>query len=118
MDIITIVIIIVVAAVFYLFYRLNYSGEATMAEIIHDGQVVKTVALNKDDEFRLSVNSQVRFKIESDAIRFQSSNCLDQVCVNSGYLREQAHFAACLPNKLVLRILGEPSEDEPDIIAQ
>ena len=116
-DLISIAVILIIAVSIYV-YQMTYSREeAVMAEVVYDGQVVKTVELNKDSVFTVEGIPQVEFEVNDNAIRFKSSDCLDQVCVHSGYLKTQAHFAACLPNRLVLRVLGETSEDEPDLIA-
>lgn len=43
-------------------------------------------------------------------IRFYESDCPDQICVHTGFLRKVGDWAACVPNRALIRIRG--SEDE------
>ena len=101
----------------YLFIN-RHSGTAT-AEIIHDGAVVKTVRLDKEDMFSLQENPNVVFHVKDNAIRFEESDCLDKLCVHTGYVNHGGQLAACLPNKLAIRIIvnSDSSPDTPDIIS-
>lgn len=49
-------------------------------------------------------------------IRFRESDCPDKVCVKTGYISVNGQVAACIPAKVLIRIIGEVSEDDPDII--
>jgi hypothetical protein len=49
----------------------------------------------------------VLIKIEDGAIAFFESDCPDQVCVHSGFLRRPGQWAACLPNRVLVTILGD-----------
>ncbi len=48
--------------------------------------------------------------------RFVSSDCRDQICVNRGELGHGGEWAACLPNRVILR-LDVAAEENADIDA-
>jgi len=72
--------------------------------IYFGAEVAKVVPLNVDQTFSVEQNPNVVFQVEDGAIAFVKSNCLDQICVNVGFIRSPWHFAACLPNVLLLSI--------------
>lgn len=46
-------------------------------------------------------------EIRNSRTRFVSSPCIGQVCVHSGWLSNAGGFAACLPNRISLRLIGQ-----------
>ncbi len=49
--------------------------------------------------------------------RFTHSDCRDQICVNAGWLERGGEWAACLPNRVILR-LDRAAEAEEGIEAE
>ena len=120
-DIIFVLAIVVASLVFWGAYRLFFSETPAKAEIYHDSNLVMTVDLdeNIDKEFSIPQEPQVVFHLFSDgSIRFEKSDCRDKICVRSGKLDMVGQSAACLPNKIVLKIVREhkPQKDDIDII--
>jgi hypothetical protein len=108
-DIILIVVILVVAAGIWGALTLFDSPpeEATVyGEIFFGPNSIMLVPLNVDQTFSTPVNPNVIFEVRDGAIGFVESNCLDQVCVNTGFICGEGFFpfAACLPNGLILTI--------------
>lgn len=50
-----------------------------------------------------------RLKIEDGKIRFVASPCRGKQCIHTGWLAQAGDFAACLPNRISVAVLG----DEP-----
>ncbi|HED40565.1 MAG TPA: NusG domain II-containing protein [Chromatiales bacterium] len=46
-------------------------------------------------------------KIEGGKIRFVTAPCLGKQCIHSGWLQHAGEFAACLPNRISIAVLGE-----------
>lgn len=44
---------------------------------------------------------------ERDRIRMESATCPDQICVHQGWIYDSAMPIVCMPNKLVVEIVGE-----------
>jgi len=67
---------------------------------------------------RLSVSGPLGdtvVEIRDGQARVLSSPCANQTCVSAGALSHQGQWAACLPNRVMLRIQGE--SDAPDAAA-
>ena len=50
---------------------------------------------------------QSRVEVAGHRARIASSPCPEQRCVLQGWIRRQGEVAACLPNRIVLRIEGQ-----------
>lgn len=44
--------------------------------------------------------------------RFLSSDCRDQICVHAGWLENGGDWAACLPNRIIIRLDSAPPRDD------
>ncbi len=67
-----------------------------------------TIMLNEhvDKVIKLPQNEHVVFhQYEDGSIGFESSDCPDKVCIRSGKLSHVGSSAACLPNKIILKIV-------------
>jgi hypothetical protein len=49
--------------------------------------------------------------VHDGAIRFIESSCPDKVCIHSGNLRHGGESAACLPNRVLVRVVAEDGAD-------
>ena len=92
------------------------SGEPARAEILLDGTVAAAVPLNRNQVFSIPQRPQVRLEVRDGRCAFIHSDCPDQICVNTGFIGTPGLTAACLPNRMVLRIAGDGG-DAPDIVA-
>ena len=102
----------VIWAVFWLTQRIP----ANQAVIQYDGKTVKTVSLTEDQEFSLKEDPTVHFQVKDGAIAFVDSSCPDKICEHTGFLSKSGQTAACLPKKVLLKVVG--SEGQPvDIVA-
>lgn len=105
-DALIILVLLLVAAGIWILFSF-FSGDALYGEIYLEGNLIKTVPLDKNTVFSLDEAPAVTFEVCDLAVSFKSSDCPDKVCVNSGWLSQAGDFAACLPNRLSLRISGE-----------
>lgn len=56
--------------------------------------------------------------INNGKVRVVSSPCRDKICVNAGWLNAYPDWTACLPNRLILRVVaGEPEQGTPDAVS-
>lgn len=88
-------------------------GEAsTHAEILSDGQVMHTVDLRIDRQIHITTangGSNV-ITIQGGKIAVTEANCPDHYCMHRGYCNSGSQIV-CLPNRLVIRFLGEQTID-------
>ena len=85
---------------------------ALTAEIIVDGQTVRTIVLDRVEqpyEITLPTTPPATLRVERGRICYIAAECPDHLCVRSGWLDRAGDTAACLPGKsmVVLRSSGE-----------
>lgn len=112
---------IALCAAFLFFYYGNNSKEGNRAEIYYDAVLVMTVDLTdgKSGSFSIGQAPRVVFMLYGDGgIAFIESDCPDKICVKSGKLSKAGQYAACVPNRIYIKIVsaGEDETDRPDII--
>lgn len=92
-----------------------------IARIYYGNEPVKTLELapGKAQSFTVPQNEHVIFHVnETGEIRFESSNCPDQICVHTGYIGKPGELAACLPNGLILQIeSADSAQEDLDVVA-
>lgn len=122
-DVILLAVILVLSVGGWFLYRHIMNGKMARAEIYYGSTLVMTVPLKEGAErsFSIPQNEHVIFHLSADgSIAFEESDCPDKVCIRSGRLRLAGESAACLPNQIVLKIVGNENggADEPDLVAQ
>lgn len=120
-DIIVILLMIVIAVGATVVYQYNNSKKSAVAEIYYNSELVETVDLNTGVERTFSIPQEehvVFHQYKEGTISFEESDCPDKVCINSGKLGIVGESAACLPNRIVIKIVQKEgrSEDSLDII--
>lgn len=93
-------------------YRLFYKNKKVSAVIKHEGNIIKTINLNKVNKaYEIKIPSKDNhfniIKVEKGRIRFEDADCPDKVCVKAGWLKNPGNSAACLPHKIIIIIEGE-----------
>ncbi|MCL1845631.1 MAG: NusG domain II-containing protein, partial [Defluviitaleaceae bacterium] len=77
---------------------------------------VQTVCLDENRVFCLPDAQNVLFEVRDGQVAFIESDCPDQFCVHAGFQGRSGRIVACLPNRLVLSIIGgSASVDDLDI---
>ena len=92
---------------------LLFPGEAsTHAEITSQGQLLKTVDLRIDQEFTVETpeGGTNTITVSDGKIAVTQANCPDHYCMQRGYCNSGTEIV-CLPNRLVIRFLGEQTID-------
>ena len=91
---------------------LLFSGtQARYAEVISDGEVLCVLDLQEDRTF--TVESQYGtnvITVSGGKIAVTEADCPDHYCMRRGYCDGGAQIV-CLPNRLVIRFLGEQALD-------
>lgn len=85
---------------------------ARYAEIISDGQLLHTVDLQVDDQIQIAngKGGQNTVTVKDGKIGVTQANCPDHHCMARGMCSSGAQIV-CLPNRLVIRFLGDPGLD-------
>ncbi len=90
-------------------YATQWTGDkaGTTASIMNGDE---TTHASLTENRTLQINGVVgtsTLKIEDGKIRFTASPCLGKQCIHSGWLAHAGEFAACLPNRISVAVLGE-----------
>lgn len=121
-DLIIIAVVAVLALVFWFLNRFFLAEKGVYAEVYHDSELVSRIELStaKAGSFSIPGEPDVVFQLYADkSIAFVESDCPDKVCIRSGRLKYTGQFAACLPNRILLKIVSEDEDREvPDLIIQ
>ena len=98
--------VFIVAALFYIGYRIYLGGLPVRAEIYYGKELVRTVELYKgvEEEITLPGKEGVILKTYSDgSISFEKSDCPDQICVRTGrFVRNHKIFHVFNPENNIL----------------
>ncbi len=119
-DIILIIGIIVfsISSIFYIKNFLITDTDNSLASIQVNGKEVETIDLNNFEgtmEFETEYGFNI-ISVEDGKIRISKSDCPDQICVLQGNVHKSGETIVCLPNKFVIEIKGDSSENEIDTI--
>lgn len=115
-DIFIILSILLAAGIIWGGYERMLHSPAQQAVIEYNGKTVKTISLSENREFSLDEDPTVHFQIKDGAIAFVNASCPDKICENTGFLSKAGQTAACLPKKVLLKVIG-PDKQDVDIIA-
>ena len=75
------------------------------AEIYSNNKLIKTVSLNKDDEFTIKNGDNYNIiRVRNGKISVCESDCKNQICVKQGEIDNSLLPIVCVPNRLVIRV--------------
>jgi len=90
-------------------YLTQWTGdEAGITASIMNGDKTTQVSLAHDHTLEIdgALGTSI-IEIEEGKIHFAASPCLGKQCIHSGWLQHAGEFAACLPNRISIAVLGE-----------
>ena len=121
-DIVLIAILVVSAPVFWFLNRYFSAEKGVYAEVYQNSKLVYRIKLSTAAAGSFSIPGEPNVVLhiyEDRSIAFIKSDCSNKVCIRSGRLKNAGQFAACLPNKLLLKIVSEDKDREvPDLIIE
>ena len=82
--------------------------DASFAQITSNGEVIKTVSLDMEQEFTVDGKNTITVKDGKIAVTW--AQCPDQYCVRQGF-QSSGRDIVCLPNRLVISFVGEQEVD-------
>ncbi len=109
-DAVIIAVVLVLAAALTAVLAAGTQGDRLYAEVWQDNQLVERVALNDGTDRTIDLDGHNVIVLSGKSARMASADCRDQVCVRTGTLTRAGQFAVCLPNRVVLKIVGESGE--------
>lgn len=117
LDIIIIIVLLVVSFIPEVFYGYKFRKEynSTYANITINGKLYKRIPLSShrgEEEFIISTEKgENKVMVKDDSIAIIESDCLDQICVQVGFIKKPGQNIVCLPNRVMIEVYGENDDD-------
>ena len=97
------------------FVRSAAGGGEAVLEITSGSSVYGVYPLNEDRE--ISIEDKNTVIIKDGQVFMAEADCPDKLCVNSKPISSRGQSIVCLPNRIVLKIIGEETRDDlPDAV--
>lgn len=89
-------------------------GEAAVAEVQVQGQVVATLDLHQEGRRQIRTGERVYLlEVRDGGVRILQADCPDQVCVRTGFIMRKGQSIVCVPGRLLITV-DSPSPPEVD----
>lgn len=86
-----------------------------MVRIISNGEEFGTYPLDQDKTIDITRDGHHNIVIIQDgAVHMDYSNCKNQICVHTGEISDKSETIVCLPNYVIVEIIGNGEEGEED----
>jgi len=113
------VLIVAIAAVVLAaaaYFTLTARGEGRTVQILQDGEVVREIDLSQVTErytFTLTASDggTNTVEVQPGRIRVLDADCPDRICVEHGWLTDQAAPIVCMPHRLIIQLKEAPGTD-------
>lgn len=99
-------------------YPINYTDTSSLvADIYQNGQLLQSISLSAITDTETIIvtnegNAVNEIELRPGSIGITSANCPDKLCVHQGFISDSLIPITCLPNRLVIQIREESSEDK------
>ncbi|KAF0091155.1 MAG: hypothetical protein FD141_944 [Fusobacteria bacterium] len=110
-ELLIVVILTMIALISFFLFRI--SGQGAMVEIKIAQKLIGTYDLSIDQEVPIlddKGNLLMISVIKDGMIKVVSSNCPDKICIDEGSINLAGQTIVCLPNKVVIKIIGNNDE--------
>ena len=91
------------------------SGSDLTVEVYQNGRLIRQIPLHENASFTVSGAYENTVMIEKGTVCVSEASCPGKDCLHSGKISRSGQRIICLPNRLEIRISGDP---EVDIIAE
>ena len=106
-DIFLIIAVLAVAAIMLFSVR---SG-GTRAVLICDGRETASFDLSENTEYTYQGRYTCNIAVSDGSISVTYADCPDKTCVKTGKISKSGSVICCLPNKMIIRIVGSSETD-------
>jgi hypothetical protein len=87
----------------------SYEGNTVLIAV--DGKEFGRYALDEDKTIEINTGTQHNVVVIKDGmVSMAESDCTNQVCVHTGAISNSSQSIICLPNKVVVQIVGKEVE--------
>lgn len=95
-------------------FVLLFSGKGKNVQIRVSGEVVATLPLSKNTTYEIQgMGGTNLLVIQEGEAWIEQASCPDGLCVKTGHIRQSGQSVICLPNRVVVEIVGADGHDDP-----
>ena len=110
-DIKLVVILLVVIAGIFIFINVT-KEDGSVAEVYYEDKKILTIDLSIDKEYIVDGElGDVVLEVKDKKIRVKSENSPMNICSKEGFIGDSSRTLICLPNKIIVKIVGESEID-------
>lgn len=113
--VVLLVIALAVATTWWFYGSLSRSGPAEYV-ITHQGAEIARGSLSEAKEFTVDGEYHLRVVCDGQSIRVLHSDCPTQDCVRTGKITHPGQSIVCLPEQVIVKLVGVKTESDPDLI--
>ena len=108
-DVLLILTVVAVALIaFILWMLLRPSGQFVRVSV--DGSEIASYSLSKNAEYSIDVLGHNTLVIQDGSAYISEADCPDHLCIKQGRISSGGQSIVCLPNKVVVEIVGGETE--------
>lgn len=105
-DVILIAVLLIFAAMGWLYLSLNKIG-GVYAVVTIDGEEVCRMPLDENSVTEIGENGKYnKVVVEDGQVYVSEASCPDRLCVNQGRKSFDGEMIVCLPNKMIVTVVG------------
>lgn len=106
-------IVILFAFIFGILIFTNVTKKkGTVAEVYYEDQLITYIDLSIDKEYVVNGElGDVVLEVKDNMIRVKKENSPRHICSKEGFIGDSSRTLICLPNKIIIKIVGESDID-------
>ncbi len=110
--------LILLLAITIFIVMLPKTYENNYLEIYLDGELLYRIELTEETKEVITIDSSVQNTISIDGTQVSiiDATCYDHICETTGCISKAGEVIVCMPNKLLLKIVGEEAESDFDAV--
>jgi len=91
------------------------TNKAHEALVYKNNQLLQTIPLDKN---AIINEGPLTVEVDNGAIRVKDADCPNQICVHEGWISKPGQSIVCLPNKIIVEIPNNDSDDEYNAVTR
>lgn len=114
-DYIVIIGVLLVAVMIWIGFGQLWKSDGSIVEVTVDGEVLGTYRLDQDQTVQIQETNVL--VIQNGKADMTDANCPDRLCVHQKAISKSGETIVCLPNKVIVTIIGT-EESAEDVVVQ
>lgn len=108
--------LIIISLALWAWKTWGFHSSTLKVQAIYDGQIIFSTDLGEGDSqlYRLSLpGGDANLEVKDGAVRLLGVDddfCPEKICIRTGWIKNQGESIVCVPNKLVIQIIGALGE--------